>query len=287
MKKTMYLISILALLLSCKKDIQFDNAALLHNLEYPLALFIDGGSLYFTETASRNTFFGGKLTLNSYNLATNQKTVLKNNPINSEALVVVNNEIYLSCFVGSTPGQSGRISIFNLLTNTETHFMNIEIATRAMCVDGNRNIYLLGSSNLPAAKSLYKFPATNYSNPSVLLTGLGITNCIACSNGSLYYSDRYKIYVINEYNHPSILLEKSGVSGMAVSDKYLYYSTYTEGKIGRIDLSRREDQTLFEGISRPGCMAYDKKKRTLYFLTRGTSENQYKDGKLYKITNAR
>lgn len=258
---------------------------LLDNLEYPKALFLKDNMLYFTETAARSTSWGGKLTLNSYNLLTNEKEVLKDSPSNNDALVVIGNDIYLSSYKYSIPGDNGEVSKFDLATNTESYFMAIEIATEGMSVDESNNIYLLGSSDNSNAKSLYKFPASNYSQPEVLLTGLGRTWNITYGNDYIYFSDHNYIYKYDGVNTPTIFKTKSGILGMAISNNYLYYSSYFTNEVGRINLISKEDEILYSNISWPATMTFDESTKTLYLLTNGTEENECKDSKLIKITN--
>lgn len=260
-----------------------DYSVLLNNLEYPKALFWTEGNLYYTETAARNTSYGGKLTLNDYNLLTNNLTVLKESPQNSDALVVVDNYIYLSSYYGSIPGESGKVSTFNLSSNSESHLLDIEIATEGMCLDENDNIYLLGSSDNSNAKSLYKFPNQDYTNPEVLLTGLGRTWTITYHNGLIYFSDHNYIYSYNQIDEPVSLISKGGILGMAVTDNYIYYSEYFNNKVGRINLTTKQDELLFDDIIRPGAMAIDRINNILYLITNGTNDNQFKDCQLIRI----
>lgn len=263
--------------------ISTDYSVLLNDLEYPTGLFWAEGKLYFTETAERNTTFGGNLTLNAYDLNSNNLTILKDKPQNSDALVAVNNYIYLSSPVITSPGEYGNLSMFNLSTNSESHLLDIEIAPTGMCVDENNNIYLLGGSDEPSAKSLYKFPNQNYTNPEVLLTGLGRTWEIAYHNGLLYFSDHENIYRYNQKDEPVSLISKRGISGMAITDNYIYYSEYFNNKVGRINLSTKQDELLFDNINYPSKMAIDRINKTLYLITHGTDENKYKDGQLIRI----
>jgi len=162
---------------------------LVYDLEYPVALFLNTNKLYYTEAARYNTSTGGNSTLNVYDLVSNQKTLLKHYPENEDALIVIDEKVYLSSWKYSIPGQSGWISIFDLSKNEETHFMNLEIAAHAMCVDSYNNFYVLGSSDLMNAKSLYKFPASDYAKPVCLLNGLGRTLSIASDGENIYFSD--------------------------------------------------------------------------------------------------
>ena len=62
-------------------------STLLTNLEYPKGLWIEEDAVYLTETAQRNTVFGGKLCLDLFNITTGQKTILVNDPIASDAAI--------------------------------------------------------------------------------------------------------------------------------------------------------------------------------------------------------
>lgn len=293
MKKILSIIFIITIILSCDDDTTVSTvesqvmelSVLLNDLEYPKALFLSNDILYFTETAGRNTSFGGKIALNAYDPATDTKVVLKENPENSDALVVINDDIYLSSYYNGIPGEYGKVSTFNLFSQTESHFMDVEIATSDMTLDNENNIYLLGSSRKSDAKSLYKFSAPNYTNPTVVLKGLDITWSIAFGNGEIYYSDLQKINIYNDASGSLLFSEKTGILGMAVSEKYLYYASYLDGYVGRIDLNTKTDLTLYNDLDRPATMAFDKQNNALYVLTNGTQENEFKDSQLIKISN--
>lgn len=265
-------------------EIKIDT--LVDNLEYPVALFLSNKNLYFTENAGWSTSSGGKVTLNSYNTETNQKTLLMSYPDARDAMVVIGNNIYLSSWVLKIPGEQGRVTIFDLTQNKEIPFKTIEIATEDMCLDSNNNFYLLGSSDLAGAKSLYKFPASDYSTPVVLLYGLGRTNSIAFKNDIIYYSDAVGIWKVENDLLKTLFYQKKYILGMALSDTYMYYSDYFNNKIGRINLQSKVEEVMYSNISYPNKMVIDRANNTLYVLSHGTDINKYKDGKILRITNA-
>ena len=259
---------------------------LVNNLEYPVALFLSNKKLYYTENAGWNITSGGKETLNSFNTETNQKTLLMNYPDGRDAMVVVGDRVYLSSWVLKIPGEEGNVTVFDLIQNKEIPFMAIEIATKDMCLDSYNNFYLLGSSDLSTAKSLYKFPAPYYTNKKVLLTGLGRTWSIASEDDNIYYSDQNCIWKVESTLSKTIFYQKTFISGIALSDNYMYISEYFNNKISRINMQSKVVEVLFSNISYPGKMVYDKDNKVLYVLSFGTDIKKYKDGKILKITNA-
>lgn len=254
------------------------------NLEFPTALFLDKGKLYFTETADQSTSIGGKRTLKYYDLQTRQTVLLKDRPDNADAMVVIGNKIYLSSWQYSIPGEQGSVSVYDISSNSETQLCSIEIATRGMCLDSNNNFYVLGSSDLSDANSLYRFLPSDYSKPEVFLTGLGRSSSIMYSGGYIYYADPGTIWRIEESKERTEIYSTPWVDGMALVDNYLYYSDLMHNLICRVNILTKEDQILFENIS-AGKMVLDESARVIYVIDYGTVNNEYKDGKILRISN--
>jgi len=262
------------------------TSTLLMNLEYPKGLWTKGDKLFLTETAGRNTTWGGKFCLDKYDITTGQKTALVNNPENADAVVVASDDkIYLTSYVGQIPGDSGKVSWVDPSSKLETHLLNIEIASEDMFIDSNDDIYIIGSSDTSNAKSIYKLPAGDYTNPSVLQTGLGRTWCLSKSADYIYFSDHYKIkrFNINAPEQIETFAEKS-VMSITFGSEYLYYADYFGGTLGRINLSTKLDETLASGLNGPHTVRYDAASKKLYFLESGTESGQFKDGTLKVIS---
>jgi parallel beta-helix repeat protein len=270
-----------------KSETNYKASTLLTNLEYPTGLWIKDGNVFLTETAGRNTAYGGKICLDKYNILTGQKTMLVNQPECSDAVVVASdNRIYLTSYQGSIPGENGTVSVVDPQTNIETHLLNIEIASCDMFIDSNDNITIIGSSDLLNAKSIYLLPAEHYTNPSVLKTGLGRTWCISKSGTYTYFSDHYAIRRFNGTSGTTEMFVGKSVMSISFSSKYLFYADYFRGTVGRIDIKTKSDETLISGLNSPINVRYDESSNRLYFLEAGTDERECKDGTLKVITFA-
>jgi outer membrane protein assembly factor BamB len=260
-------------------------STLLTNLEYPKGLWVKGDNVFLTETSGRNTIYGGKICLEKYDVLSGQKTVLVNHPNCSDAVVVANdNRIYLTSYTSSFPGENGSVSVVDPTTNTETHLLNIQIASWDMFIDSNDNIMIIGSSDLPSAKSIYLLPAEHYTNPSVLKTGLGRTWCISKSGTYTYFSDQHAIRRFNGTSGATETFMNKPVMSISFSSKYLFYADYFAGTVGRIDLNTKSDETLVSSLNGPINARYDESSNKLYFLEVGTQGGEFKDGTLKVIT---
>ncbi|MEM2087514.1 MAG: hypothetical protein QXF52_02415 [Thermoproteota archaeon] len=256
---------------------------LLTGLEYPCGLWVKEGKIWLVE-AGGHTSYGGKLCLAQYDTATGQKTVLVNNPMACEAVVVASDyRIYLTSWVGRIPGERGIVTTVDPETNIETLLLDIEIASSDMFIDEEDNILIIGSSDQPGAKSIYLLPSGNYLNPVVLKTGLGRANCISKHGEYVYFSDRVSI---KRFRYPDgaieTFLEKS-VMSMSFVSEHLYYADYRNGVIGRINVQTKVDEVLASGLNGPIAVRYDGSTGDLYFLEAGTSAGKFKDGTLKAI----
>ena len=82
----------------------------LTGLEYPKGLWVKNDFVYLTETAGRNTSFGGKVRLLRYEVTGQQLQELLNNPENSDAVVVDDaGSIYLTSYASVIPGDNGKM----------------------------------------------------------------------------------------------------------------------------------------------------------------------------------
>jgi hypothetical protein len=254
-------------------------------LEYPRGLWVSGGRAYYTETADHNTTFGGRRRLSRYTLDGGAIDVLADNPINSDALVVTGNlGIYLASYVGSIPGNSGRVSVgtFDIEAGwSETPVATVETAVSDMYLDQNEDIYLLGSNVDAGAKNLYRLPAGNYASPELLASGLGGSSSLTLVNGDIYYAVVGQVHSISDGVN-QVVFSGPQVTTMTYDGTYLYYGTL-DGNVRRRNLQDGVETTLFSGAGEITAVRYDAESQTLFFLRSGTTAAQYKDGSLNSI----
>ncbi|MBN1504704.1 MAG: hypothetical protein JW952_06575 [Candidatus Eisenbacteria bacterium] len=256
---------------------------LLTGLEYPTGLWVKDGKVYFTETAGRNTGFGGKIALTVYDVGSGDTTLLADDPVNSDAVVVASDGmIYLTSYLNSIPGDQGKVSAVDPATKTETHVVDIAIAACDMFIEPDDDIYIIGSSDTPGANSIYLLSAGAYTSPSVLHTGLGRTRCISKSGATLYYADIASIWYWS--GSKFVNFADKGIISMSFSSKYLFYSDHLGGTVGAIDLSTKADVTLCSGLNYPLSVRWDDADGKLYFVECGSVANQFKDGTLKVVT---
>lgn len=264
----------------------FGVDTLLTGLEYPSGLWVQGDRVYFTETNGRNTAYGGAVRLSVYKLAAQQESLLVNNPTCSDAVVVASdNKIYLASYVSALPGESGQVSVVNPSTLVEASVVNVEIAVTDMYIEGDDDITVIGMSDQPTAKSLYRLPAGNYTAPEVLKNGLGRVWAVTEQGNDTYYSNISAIQkisgmVVSEW------YAKSAIS-ISASSKYLFYANYSAGEIGMIDFATKTDSVLVSGVHAPLAVRWVAATNRLYFTEGGTTAGQYKDGTLQVIKGIR
>ncbi len=253
---------------------------LLTALEYPSSIWVKGDVIYLTETNGRYTSYGGKVCLDQYHISSHQKRLILSNP-RCYASVVVSSTgvIYLTATAGSIPGNSGKVSTADTATMLETPLLDILIASKDMYIDENDDITIIGSSDDPSGKSLYLLPANDRLNPVVLKTGLGRTRCVSKCGTDIYFSTLDDIRCIDTSGAVTTYVNKV-VSSISFSNYYLYYTELFSGKIGRIDLLTKQDETILTGLNAPSCVRYDAPSNRLYFLEAGSDANMYKDGTL-------
>ncbi len=70
---------------------------------------------------------------------------------------------------------------------------------------------------------------------------------------------------------------------MTFGPGHLYYVDYSD-TIGRIDLQTKSDETLLSGLNNPSTIRYDEGSNMLYFLEKGSADEEYKDGTLKVIS---
>jgi hypothetical protein len=267
-------------------------ATLISGLEYPTGLWIKDGSVYLTETAGRNTTFGGKIDLLRYDVTTKQTQVLLNHPANSDAVVVTSDgRIYLTSYQVSLPGDTGDVSVARFDSAqqvwVETHLLSLAIASIDMFLDANGDIYVIGSSDARNAASLYRLPFPDYATaPSVVSRGLGRASSLTKIGSDIYYSK----FGTNEVRRLTGGTDTSFVTGVTAlsltSDgTFLYMSEFLTGQIIRKNLSTGGIETIAVGLRNPSAVRYDPQSGNLYFLEGGTEGAQYKDGTLKVIVN--
>jgi len=256
-------------------------------LQYPQGLWISNGSVYVTETADHNTTFGGRRRLSRYVVIAGLFQTLIDNPVNSDAVVVnANGDVYLASYVGTTPGNSGRVSVARFdvdLGWVETPLTTVATAASDMFLDGNEDIFLIGSNEGAAANNLFRLPVGNYASPELLESGLGRSNSITGVNGDLYYSviDQGEVHSISDGVN-QIVFNSPAVLSLTYDGTFLYYGDLA-GTIRRRNLSTGATETLFSGAGQINAVRYDPEEQFLYFLRSGTQAAEYKDGSLNRM----
>ena len=261
-------------------------STLLTNLEYPSGLSFRQGLLYIVESNWRHGFVG-KNQVDAYNVASGQLTTLLSNPVCSWAAAAGTNGdpyVYLTSFQGDVPGDVGKVSRFLPPAGSEEPLVDIAIASRDIFIDGEGDIFIAGSSYTQGAKSLYRLPAGNYASPQVLQTGYGRVECVSKRGGDIYFSDAGSVKRFNIGTPGTVeIFANKDVTSMALSAAHLYYVEYTNGILGRINLATKTDEILATGLVAPHCIRIDPTSLNVYFTEAGTSNNEYKDGKLKVI----
>jgi hypothetical protein len=253
------------------------------HLEYPKGLWIMGGKVYFTEASGRRGY-GGKDALSVYDPIKNTKTLLRDTLICTEGVVVTNDTtVYLTSWLGNMQGDSGEVSLYNRDTRKEDHIADLDMASVDMFIDSGDTIYIIGSSVTPSVASMYRLSPGHYANPQVIHESLGKTRSLTKSGSILYYSEEgggIKRFVGGTLE----LFVNKDVWSISVSSVYLFYADLPGGKIGKINISTKAEETIATGLHSPIAVRWVEAESKLYFLEAGTSVQQYKDGRLRAIT---
>lgn len=273
-------------------DAKLTQITLLSNLEFPKGMWLQGGKIYFTETAGVNTTFGGRVRLSAYDIATGQVTVIKHDMVNCDAVVVASDgKIYLCSPHGSVPGDFGKVSVVDPVDTTETQVTDVTIAAEDMFITGTDDILLIGPSDTPDATSLLRLPRGSYQQYEVIANDLLRAWCVTEAGGYTFFSDQYLIQrILPAPQGGSVTFEpfvSLGVNSLSPSPTYVYYGDYDTGTVGRFDLGKRHQQVLLSGLKKPQTVRWNGSNNTLYYVEAGTEANQYKDGTLKAIASVK
>ena len=261
---------------------------LLNDLEYPKGLWIEGGKVYFTETNGRNSVYGGKVALSEYDPATSAKTLIINNPENSDAVVVTaSGTMYLTSWHGSIPGNLGKVSMVDPVTHVESQVTDLQIASNDMFLKSNDDILVIGESTDLGANSMYRLPSGSYGSPEVVHQGLGRSKCIAEVGGVIYYSDDYDIKRFISNGTLETFASSKSVESISATSSWVYYADTESGTVARISVGSRTTELLVDHLHSPTAVRWVASSKKLYILDAGTDANQFKDGTLKVVTGLR
>jgi len=267
----------------------FTPQTVLTGLEYPKGLWISHFDAYLTETAGHNTTFGGKTTLLHWTPDGRILQTLLTNPVNSDAVVVTEDgSIYLAGYVGSSPGEQGRVSRASFTGAAgwvETPVTDVAIAAQDMFLDENEDIYLIGPSDNQDATNIYRLPSGSYDSPVGLVTGLGRTWSLVKIGSTIYYSliTSGEVWGLSDVGNALLFTNSSAVTSLTSDGTFLYYGDIG-GTIRRRNLSTGADELVTTGPGAINAVRYDPSSGRLYYLRSGTADAQYKDGTLNYIT---
>lgn len=289
MRHRRYLLFLLLSLGGCSEDSSGPSRTwtadtLQTGLEYPQGLWVTGDAVYLTQTASRNTTFGGKLQLDKYVLSTGAFGLLVDHPANSDHVVVTDDgNIYLASYLTSLPGDVGAVSVVDGTTLVETPITGLEIAVTDMTLVPSGDIYIVGASDTPAAASVYRLSANDYADTTVIKRGLGRSSAMARNGPQTFFADLAGIKRLDAAGNVTPVLARAGITSLAVAGEFLYFADLFKGEIGRVRLTGGETETVMEGLDLPQTIRYDPGSNSLYWLSSGTVGNEFKDGILGAI----
>lgn len=254
-------------------------STLLTNLEYPRGLWVKQNVVYLTETAGRNSPFGGKVSLDKYDVATEEKTVLINNPQNVDAVVVANDDlIYLT-------SRDGTISVVDPGTNIETHLL--DIPGTDMFIDAEDNILVLDMSQHPYYNKIHLLSVGDYLNPTIIINYWSVNPilCISKRGSDVYFSfENFLQYFTPPVTNWFTQVVSSLASSITFGSKYLYYADNDEWIIKRADMDNNfSKEPITSVLNGPCIVRFDESTKQLYILEQGTSEAEFKDGTLKVI----
>jgi hypothetical protein len=273
----------------------FSIATLQSELEYPKGLWIKNGYIYITETRGRNTTFSdGRVSLLRIPVGGSEADVLLNNPVNSDAVVVADDgKIYLTSYHTTIPGENGDVSVVEFFEGEgwqESHLLDLEIAAIDMFMDSDENIYVIGSSDGPAAKSLYRLPVYNYvTEANVLESGLGRTQALTRIGSTFYYA-HFVEPEVRTLPGDEVFIDNATVYSLTSDGTYLYYAevlydgpTFVDSWIRRKHLATGAVETIADLAAEVTAVRFDAETGTLFFLEGGTQGNEFRDGALKSI----
>ncbi|HBF20748.1 MAG: hypothetical protein CMI36_00340 [Owenweeksia sp.] len=254
---------------------------LLSNLEYPRALCLDNGTVYFTETQGALDPFGGRVSLLQYDISSAQTDTLVHQLICSNTILINSSgTLYLGSEIGPAVGDQGWVSQYVPSGSKDAIVTTVDIATHDMRLTPYGDVLLIGQSFSSTAKSIQRFDGGDFSNPpTILKTGKGIANSIVQLDSTVYYATNQGIYFFGPDGIESIL---SGQPSVAIDyyKGYIYYANIQTGTIGRVHIASGSNTILVSGLNDPVNLRIDTVNEALYFLESGTSSGQYFDGTL-------
>ena len=267
---------------------------LVAGLEYPKGLWVSGGDVYVTETAGHNTSFGGNERLLRFSLDTEEVVPLLETWADAVA-VAADGSIYLASWRESIPGEVGMVSVVDPASLTETGLLDLGVAATDLFLDVNDDLYVTGTSRQVAAPSLTRLPAALRSVPDTLEQGLRL-RAVTQIGADTYLSQfddtggGRKIVRRTESGSISEVADDLGAIYSLSSDgTYLYFAAPGAGLIGRFDPSDPTPvvDTVAFGLVSPMTVRYVGATESLYFLTSGTADAEYRDGTLGVISGLR
>jgi hypothetical protein len=252
-------------------------------LQYPIGLWVRKSKVYITEARASNTAFGGTNHLRIFDATAGTHT--SSDITNAQAVVVASTgKIYLGAFSGSFPGNAGSITVVDPVTLVESPVVSLKIAVSDMYIDAQDNIFVIGPSDTAGAKSIYELPASGYTNPVELKTGLGRVFSLTVIAGKVYFTNiSHQIQWFTGAGAPQDFAV-AGTYGLTASSTTMFSCDISANTVSGVDLATGTVTTPVAGsLKEPTNSRYDASTKVLYFVESGTSAGEYKDGRLQAV----
>ncbi|MFB6343003.1 hypothetical protein ACE1ET_14845 [Saccharicrinis sp. FJH62] len=295
MNKYAYFLFVLVLLISCgnpnsreqnigeliiNSDLNITLDTVLNNLNEPDDVYVSGQSIYYSVKNNEAKGDEGAYNIMAFDEATQKSRVVYTSNTRPFGLIVNDSCMFITSREDEQPTDNAQLLMYNFKNKQLTHITDSLAEPFDIDTDKDGNIYVGAIIKDNERSPLVKYKAPEYIEYDRELDGHGEILSFDYGNDFIWFSNAGGIAKTQDRSTWSVSFI-NGVTGLLVTQNYIYYTKYEYNLLGRIDMFTGENEVLLENVLRPYKMTYSDKDNALYLIVNDNAKEH--TSKLLKL----
>ncbi|MFB6317193.1 hypothetical protein [Saccharicrinis sp. FJH54] len=295
MYKYAYFLFVLVLLISCgnpnsreqnigelviNSDLSITLDTVLNNLLEPEDIYVSGHSIFYSVKNSDEKEENEAYKIMAFDEGTKESRLVYSSAFKPFGLIVNDSCMFISAI--ESEGVPDNAKLFRYCFADKSLSLITDSLAEPFDIDTDKdgNIYVGAIIKDNERNPLIKYKAPDYLEYDRELDGHGEVLSFDYGNDFIWFSNAGGIAKTQERSTWSVSFI-NGVTGLLVTENFIYYTKYDYNLLGRINMFTGENEVLLENILRPYKMTYSEINNALYFIVNDNSKDH--TSKLLKL----
>jgi hypothetical protein len=252
-------------------DLNIKLDTILNDINEPEDVYATDHSIYYSEKSDKDVADKGAYNIMVFNEDTKESSLIYSSSDKPFGLVVNDSCMFMSASDIENSPDNAHLLVYNF--NDQSVIQITDSLAKPFDIDTDKdgNIYVGAIIKDNVRNPLIKYKAPDYAEYDRQLDGSGEILSFDYGNDFIWFSNAGGIAKTQDRNTWSVSFI-NGVTGLLVTENFIYYTKYDFNLLGRINMFTGENETLLENILRPYKMTYSEDSKALYFIINNNSK---------------